>query len=132
MTYTERQQEKQKRAEQARRAQNLETAERLAKMSDADLIATAPGFPGPHHEMEMNRRLKDAVEKLTGEITVFRESSERLTGQLDASVASLTAETIATRESSERAGRRVFWLNVVLVVMTAALVALTVVLALKK
>jgi hypothetical protein len=131
MTYTERQQEKQKRAEQARRAQNLETAQRLAKMSDADLIASAPGFPGPHHEMEMNRRLKDAVEKLTGEITAFRESSERLTGLLDASVASLTAETIAARESSERAGRRV-WLNVLLVAMTAALVALTVVLALKK
>jgi hypothetical protein len=46
-------------------------------MSDAHLIASAPSFPGPHHETEMDRRLKDAVEKLTGEITAFRESSER-------------------------------------------------------
>jgi hypothetical protein len=124
LTYTERQQEKQKREEQARRAQYRETAERLARMSDGDLIASAPGYPGPHHEMEMQRRLKYAVEALTAETIASRQSSERLTARLDASIASLTQETVRARESSERVGRRLIWLTVVLVLLTAALVAL--------
>lgn len=49
--------------------------------------------------------------------------------RLKVAVAELTAETIAMRESSERASARLVWLTIVAVVLTAALVALTVVLA---
>lgn len=81
--------------------------------------------------MEMQRRLKDAVENLTAEEIRSRESSERLSGQLDASIVGLTAATIRAARSSDRAARRLVWLTVVLVLLTAALVALTVVLAVR-
>lgn len=85
---------------------NVDNVNRLAHLSDAELIATAPGIPNESHQMEMNRRLKAAI-------------------------TDLTAETIASRKSSERAARRIVWLTVVVVLLTAALVALTVVLAVK-
>lgn len=56
--------------------------------------------------MEMSRRLKVAVENLTGEVVTSRKSADRLS-------------------------RRVVWLTAILVILTAALVALTIVLALK-
>jgi hypothetical protein len=56
--------------------------------------------------MEMNRRLKVAIIELTGELVTFRKSSDM-------------------------ASRRIFWLTVVVAFMTAALVGLTIVLALK-
>jgi len=80
----------------------------------------------------MQRRLKDSVETLTVETITFRESSEQLTGQLDVSIASLTAETIKAGKASDRAARRLVVLTVVPVIMTAALVDLTVVLAIRK
>lgn len=77
-------------------AQHLDSVNRLANISDAELIATAPGIPNVSHQMEMDRRLKVAT-------------------------AELTAETIAARESSERVGRRVILLTAVLVVLTIVL-----------
>jgi hypothetical protein len=59
-----------------------------------------------NHQMELTRRLKVAITELTG-------------------------ETIAARDSSDKASARIWWLNVLLVLLTAALVALTVVLAVK-
>ncbi len=56
------------------------------------------------HQMELSRRLKVAIQELT-------------------------SETIAARESSDSASARIAWLNVLLVLLTATLVALTVVLA---
>jgi hypothetical protein len=88
------------------RAHNVSSVEGLAALSDAELIATAPGIRTDTHELELSRRLKSAIEELT-------------------------AETIAARESSDRASARIAWLNVLLVLLTAALVALTVVLALR-
>lgn len=88
------------------RAQNVDNVSQLARLSDAELIATTPGITNETHQMELARRLKVAIQELTG-------------------------ETVAARESSDRASARIAWLNVVLVLLTAALVALTVVLAVK-
>jgi hypothetical protein len=87
-------------------AQRLDGINKLAQFSDAELIATAPGLADESHQMEMARRLKAAI----GE---------------------LTAETIAARMSAGRASGRIQWLNVFIVVLTATLVALTVVLAVR-
>ena len=84
----------------------LERTRQLAQMSDEVLIATAPGPADMRSPMEMDRRLKVAI--------------------MD-----LTTETIAARRSSDRAARRLVWLNFAVAVLTAALVALTVVLAVK-
>jgi hypothetical protein len=88
------------------RARNVDSVNQLAQLGDAELIATAPGLANETHQMEMSRRLKVAIQELTG-------------------------ETVAARESSDRASARIAWLNVFLVVLTAALVALTVVLAVR-
>lgn len=101
--------QRQLRNEQWRRdvdAQHLDGARQRGHLSDEELIARAPGFPGPGYQMEMERRLKDAI-------------------------TDLTRETVAARKSSDRTARRLVWLTVVLVVLTAALVALTVVLAVR-
>lgn len=87
-------------------AQNLNDVNGLAGLSDAELIATTHAIPSQNHQMELMRRLKVAMTELTG-------------------------ETIAARVSSDRASARIWWLNVLLVLLTAALVALTVVLAIK-
>jgi hypothetical protein len=67
-----------------------------------ELTGRAPGFPGPHHEMELNRRLKTAIEKLTTELVTFRRSSDvaarklsRLTNVLIDFTAALVALTVA-------------------------------------
>jgi hypothetical protein len=113
-------------AEQAALIMRVPDEALLAATIDAGAIQ-----PSNHFAMEMQWRLKDAVQNLTAEEIRSRESSERLTGQLDASIASLTAETVAARESSDRTARRLVWLTVVLVVLTTALVTLTVVLAVR-
>ena len=69
-------------------------------------MASAPGFPGPNFELEMNRRLKEVI------------------GQL-------TTELIAFRESSDRAARRLSRLTNVLIALTVVLVVLTVIITLK-
>jgi hypothetical protein len=88
-------------------AQHLDSVNQLANVSDAELIATSPSIQNVTHQMEMDRRLKVAI-------------------------VDLTTETIAARKSSDRAAARLLWLTVILVVLTTALVALTVVLSLKK
>lgn len=101
--------ERRRREEQWRRvvdAQHLDGVRQRGQLSDEELIARAPGFPGPGYQMEMERRLKDAI-------------------------TDLTTQTVAARRSADRAASRLVWLTVVLVVLTGALVALTVVLAMR-
>lgn len=101
--------ERKRREEQWRRAvdaQHLDGVRQRGQLSDEELIARAPGFPGPGYQMEMERRLKDAIKDLT-------------------------IQTVAARRSADRAASRLVWLTVVLVVLTGALVALTVVLAMR-
>jgi hypothetical protein len=74
----------------------------LRDLTDDELIAQAPArtsLSQPHHEMEMQRRLKDAVQDLTAEARLSRRSSGR-------------------------------W-SLIIVVLTAVIIALTIVLALK-
>jgi hypothetical protein len=88
------------------RAQHVESINQLARLSDAELIATAPSLANETHQMEMSRRLKSAIQELA-------------------------SETIAARKSSDRTAARLVLLSIVGVVLTAALVALTVVLAVR-
>jgi hypothetical protein len=76
------------------------------EISSEELIAREPGIPGAGHPMEMNRRLKAAVIALTGEVVASRRSADRLAGWL-------------------------LWGTYLMAAMTAALVALTVVLAVR-
>jgi hypothetical protein len=64
------------------RTYQLDHAEQVSRLSDEELIGQAPGFPGPHHEMEMNRRLKVAIERLTGELVTFRKSADAAASKL--------------------------------------------------
>jgi hypothetical protein len=86
----------------AARQRGVSAVRGLQGLADDELIAQAPartGLSQPRHEMEMHRRLKDAIQELTTETKLSRRSSDR------------------------------WWL--IIAVLTAAIVALTVVLALK-
>lgn len=71
-------------------------------MSDWALIGAMGKHPLAVNAVEMNRRLKDAVNQLTAELKAFRTSSDKL-------------------------ATMVVWLTVLLVILTLVLVALTVV-----
>jgi hypothetical protein len=125
-------QEKRQREERQREAEDAARVREIHGLSDDEVVARAGQYgQAAHYAVVMQRRLKDTTERLTAETIKSRESSERLTSQLDASIASLTAETVKAARASDRAARRLVWLTVVLVVFTAALVALTVVLAVR-
>ena len=79
-------------------AMRLDGVRKLSDVPDDELIATDTSIPSAQHQMEM-RRLKVAIERLTG-------------------------ETVAARKSANRAALAV-------IVLTAVLVALTVVLAVR-
>lgn len=80
-------------------AMRLDGVRKLSDVPDDELIATDTSIPSAQHQMEMQRRLKVAIERLTG-------------------------ETVAARKSANRAALAV-------IVLTAVLVALTVVLAVR-
>lgn len=87
---------------EAHREQVVTGIRLLRGLSDDELIAQAPArtsLSHPHHEMEMERRLKDSIEALTRETAKARWWA--------------------------------FWGSVAISALTVALVALTVVLALK-
>ena len=107
-------------AEEIRNRQAQQAAEirELARLSDDELIAQTPvqtSFSRPLPQMEMSRRLKNAVEALTAELVMFRESSDSAARQSDAAAGKLA---------------RLTWVLIVLTVavtgLTAALVVLTV------
>jgi hypothetical protein len=81
---------------QAVQAQHLDSVNKLASLSDAELIATDHSIPSLTHQMEMSRRLKVAIMELT-------------------------RETVAARRSSERVGRLLVLLTAVLVALTVVL-----------
>src|SRR5258708_13455273 len=59
-----------RRNEQRRRdvdTQHLPSIYQRLQLSDAELVAKAPGFPEPGYQMEMERRLRDAITGLTTE-----------------------------------------------------------------
>ncbi len=82
--------------------QKTETARyHLEGKTDHELIGMTPEGAQNRAPVEMNRRLKAAIEKLTTELVTFRVSSDN-------------------------AARKLWWLTIVLICFTAALVALTV------
>ncbi len=99
---------------QETKIRQLQHAEQLSQLSDGRLIGQAPGFPGPHHETEMNRRLKGAIERLTGEFVSFRESSDAAAGKLS------------------RLTNVLIGFTAVLVILTFGLVVLTILIAAEK
>ncbi len=89
---------------QAARDALAEEIRQLAEISDDELILRTPAntsLSRPRPQMEMQRRLKDAVERLAVETIRSRESSEQLTGQLDASIARLTTERLSGLENRQ-------------------------------
>jgi hypothetical protein len=63
------------RAIAAARQQGVSAVRSLQELTDDELIAQAPArssLSHPHHEMEMQRRLKDAIVALTTETTKAR------------------------------------------------------------
>jgi hypothetical protein len=81
--------------------------------SDEALIRKMPPEGNPHFEMEMQRRLKGAVDALTRELVSFREAASEdsqrrieMSGQLRKVVETLTDEVVTSRKSSDKlAGR---------------------------
>jgi hypothetical protein len=67
----------------------------LQALSDVDLIASAPGIPSRSHEMELQRRLKEAIALLTSETIKSRGSAERLTRWLIGFTIALVVLTLA-------------------------------------
>jgi hypothetical protein len=107
-TVTEKRQRAEEQAEAQRAAELAARVRDLSQLSDDEVMGRAASYgQAPLYAVVMQRRLKDAT-------------------------ACLAAETIKARESSDRAARRLAWLTFVLVLLTAALVALTVVLAVRK
>ena len=98
-------------AEQAALIMRVPDEALLAATIDAGTIQ-----PSNHFAMEMQRRLKDAVEALTAELVMFRESSDG-----------------AARHSGAAAGKlaRLTWVIIVLTVAVAGLTAALVVLTLR-
>jgi hypothetical protein len=73
--YMRRQREEQEEFIRLDRVVNLDGVNKLAKLSDAELIATNPALVT--HEMEMQRRLKEAITALTVETITARRSADR-------------------------------------------------------
>ena len=82
------------------REEQIERALALQKLTDYELIGTAPGPKDDRYPMEMTRRLKGAIGELTDELKAFRSSSDRL-------------------------ARRVVYLTAVMVIFTAVILWLT-------
>jgi hypothetical protein len=92
----------------------------LRELPDDELITRIGpqnSFTPPHGEMELQRRLKDAIETLTGELVAFREASDRAADKSE-----------RADERLERLTRWLIGLTVVLIALTGAIVALTIVL----
>lgn len=91
------------------------------EMNDRELIARVPVAGGPQHEMELQRRLKLAVELLTAELVTFRESAAAAAERSDAAAARSDA-------AAGRLERLTGWLiafTVGLFVLTAIVAVLT-------
>ena len=106
-------------------ASELRFASGLAEASDAALVGYSARDNNPVLAIEMQRRLKDATERLTDETTESRESAERLGNELDASIASLTGELVAFRTSSDEAAGKLAFLTWVVIALTVVVAGLT-------
>jgi hypothetical protein len=72
-------------------ALNLDGVRKLSDLSDAELIATDPSIPSARNQMEMQHRLKVAIEALTAETVLGR----KVATWVAAIIAALTAVLVA-------------------------------------
>jgi hypothetical protein len=79
---------------QAVQAMNVDGVRSLSALSDVELIATDPTIPGAKHQMEMQRRLKVAIETLTIETILARKVATWLAVIIAALTAALVALTV--------------------------------------
>jgi hypothetical protein len=70
---------------------NVDGVRGLSELSDVELIATDPSIPGAKRQMEMQRRLKAAIDALTVETVRGRKVSTWLA----VIIAALTAVGVA-------------------------------------
>jgi hypothetical protein len=75
-------------------AMHLDGVRRLSDLSDEELIAADPTIPGTRHQMEMQRRLKVAIQALTAETVTARKSANRGALIIVALTAALVALTV--------------------------------------
>jgi len=94
-------------------AERAEYGRAIEHVPDEQLVGIAALPNSPRHEIEMQRRLKVAVEALTAELVSFRTSSDEAAGKL------------------ERLTKWLIGFTIVLVVLTLAVAGLTAVLAAK-
>ena len=106
-------------AQRRREAERAQTE--LEPMTDWELIGERLMPPHVTNPMELNRRLKNSVVDLTGELGTFRQS-------LEGAVSNLTAEIHTFRQSSDKLTRWLIGLTVGLLLLTLILVILTAVL----
>ena len=79
---------------QAVRTMNVDGVRGLSDLSDVELIATDPSIPGAKHQMEMQRRLKVAIEALTAETILGRKVATWVAVIIAALTAVLVALTV--------------------------------------
>ena len=70
---------------------NVDGVRGLSDLSDVELIATDPSIPSARNQMEMQRRLKVAIEALTAETVLGR----KVAAWVAAIIAALTAVLVA-------------------------------------
>jgi hypothetical protein len=75
-------------------AMHVDGVRQLADLSDAELIANDPNIPGARHQMEMQRRLKVAIEALTVETVLGRKAANRAAVMIVGLTAVLVALTV--------------------------------------
>lgn len=75
-------------------AMNVDGVRQLADVSDAELIATDPSIPSARNQMEMQRRLKVAIEALTAETVLGRKAANRASVLIVGLTAVLVALTV--------------------------------------
>ena len=75
-------------------AANVDGVRGLSELSDVELIVRDPTIPGARHQMEMQRRLKVAIEALTAETVLGRKAANRAAVMIIILTAVLVALTV--------------------------------------
>ncbi len=84
-------------------AMHVDGVRQLADVSDEELIATDHSIPSARNQMEMQRRLKVAIEALTAETVLGRKAANRAAVMIVALTAVLVALTVVLADDREAA-----------------------------
>jgi hypothetical protein len=75
-------------------AANVDRVRGLSDLSDVELIVRDPTIPGARHQMEMQRRLKVAIEASAAETVLGRKAADLATAMIIVLTAVLVALTV--------------------------------------